>query len=262
MSDKEYRIEDFEIFNPIREWEEEIIYGMRSIINEKKLNKNINKERLDQALKLVDSFYEFLRVNYYNDIEELYSGIRNLAQIGASFRDCGMPEVTEKIFSVIEKIFSRIIEINPEDDKILYRRAESFMILGKTEEAIKYFDIFIKINSTRTPEGEEKKLLLSAWNNKGTILLDLGKVEEAIECFDQAIKIDPNYKIPWYNKGIVFFNLEKYQDALKYFEEAIKLDPEFALGWYRKGLVLKELGKNEEADKCFEQAKKINPNIF
>jgi hypothetical protein len=62
-------------------------------------------------MNLVDSFYEFLSENYYNDIEDLALSIQNLA------KNC-------------------------------YRIGGYFTILGKNEALVKFFERVIKINST------------------------------------------------------------------------------------------------------------------
>ena len=192
----------------------------------KKIVKLISDGKLDKALELAD----------VNDVEDLF-------KIGTLFCQRG-------ISNIAEKIFDRIIQLNPNYADAWYNKGVALGNLGKYDEEIKCYDEAIKIN----PHDDK------AWCNKGVALGNLGKYDEALKCYDEAIKINPNYAEVWYNKGIALDNLGKYDEAIKCYDDAIKINPNLVDAWYNKGIALGNLGKYDEEIKCYDEAIKINPN--
>jgi tetratricopeptide (TPR) repeat protein/predicted amidohydrolase len=194
----------------------------------KRIIKLITHGKLDTALELAD----------VNDVEDLLN-------IGARF---GQNEVHD----IAEKIFNRVIQLDPNLAEAWYNKGVTLGNLGKYDEAIKCYDAAIMINPN----------LAGAWSNKGVTLGNLGKYDEAIKCYDAAIKINPNLAEAWYNKGIALKNLEKYDEAIKCYDAAIKINPNDDDDvWYNKGITLENLGKYDEAIKCYDEAIMINPNL-
>jgi len=197
--------------------------------NEKfeKIIKLIKDGKLDEALMSVDA----------NDVEILI-------KIGTLFGIDG-------VYDIAEKIFDRVIQLNPNLAKAWYNKGNTLVNLGKYAEAINCYDKAIKIDPNYA----------KAWSNKGNALVNLWKYAEAINCYDEAIKINPNLTEVWSNKGNALANLGKYSEAINCYDEAIKIDPNYASAWSNKGNALVYLGKYAEAIKCYDKAIKINPNL-
>ena len=192
-----------------------------------KIKKLIADGEIDKALEIADA----------HDIQSLF-------KLGASFGKKGENKVAEKIFN-------KIITINPNIPEVWYNKGLILINLGKYDVGIKCFDEAIKINPN----------LVEAWTNKGSALGKLGKHDEEIKCYEQAIKINPNLAEAWYNKGITLAKLEKYDEAVKCFDEVIKINPDYDKAWYNKGAILEKLGKPDEAITCYGEAVRINPHL-
>jgi tetratricopeptide (TPR) repeat protein/predicted amidohydrolase len=149
-----------------------------------------------------------------------------------------------------EKIFHRIIQINPNYADAWYNKGISLGKFGRYEEAIKCCDEVIRINSNYA----------EAWSSKGVSLERLGKPGESIKCFDEAIRINPNFEEAWSNKGVSFERLGRNEEAVKCCDEAIRINPNYAMAWSNKGVSLVNLGRYEEAAKCCDKALSISPN--
>ncbi|MEW6680716.1 MAG: tetratricopeptide repeat protein, partial [bacterium] len=142
--------------------------------------KLITGGKLDEALELADA----------NDAEDLIG-------IGVLF---GQNEV----HNIAERIFDRVIRLNPNLAEAWSNKGIALGNLGKYDEEIKCYDEAIKIN----PNYDK------AWSNKGIALGNLGKYDESIKCYDEAIKINPNLAEAYGNLGIALLNLHKYDSAV------------------------------------------------
>jgi len=236
--------------------------------NDKKENEKFEKiielikdGKLDEALMSVD----------VNDVEILI-------KIGTSFG-------TDGFYDIADKIFDRVIQLNPSLAEIWSNKGNMLDNLGRHAEALKCYDEAITINPNLAEAWYNKGNLLvnlgkyaeaincydeaitinpnfaEAWSNKGITLGNLGRHAEAIKCYDEAIKINPNYASALSNKGNVFVNLGKYAETINCYDEAIKIDPNYAKAWYNKGIVLFSFGKYIEALNCYDEVIKINPNF-
>ena len=104
-----------------------------------------------------------------------------------------------------------------ENDKtLLHDKGVELLQLGKSEEAISYFDKVLEIDPND----------LKALNNKGAALGNLGKSEEAISYFDKVLEIDPNHIDALNNKGSVLTLQGKYYEATMYFTKVLTLEPD------------------------------------
>jgi len=189
----------------------------------RRIIKLITDGKLDKALELAD----------VNDVEDLLG-------IGAQFWQ-------NEVHDVAEKIFDRVIQLDPNLAEAWSNKGLALGNLGKYDEEIKCYDAAIKINPN----------LADAWYNKGIALGNLGKYDEEIKCYDEAIKINPNLAEAWYNKGIELGNLGKYDDAVKCYDEAIKINPNHAEAYGNKGITLLNTRKYGEAKTELKTARKL-----
>ncbi len=202
------------------------------------MSRKKRKDKIKIIIKLITDgkLHEGLKSADINDAEDLLG-------IGELF-------LLKKVYDVAERIFDRVVQLNPNSAEAWSNKGVALGNLGKYDQALKCCDEAIKIN----PNYAE------AWSNKGAALGSLGKYDEELKCYDEAIKINPNYAETWLNKGGTLGNLGKYDEELKCYDEAIKINPNYAETWLNKGAALGNLGKYDEAVKCYDEAIKINPN--
>lgn len=134
------------------------------------------------------------------DVEQNYKTALGLSQ------SLGSAYYNKEMWEKAEEMFSKAIEIDPEDSEARYNKGIALGQQGKNEEATQAFDKAIDLNI-----GCEQ-----AWSNKGLALYNLGKKEEAIKAFESA----PNLEEAWNNKGIALRDLGKYDEAIQAFERA------------------------------------------
>ena len=148
----------------------------------------------------------------------------------------------EKIFG--RKLFSeKAIESSQsggyritEDDikKVnLYKKGVSKMSEEKFEEAIKTFDLALRIDPR----------FVDAIIKKGYSHFNLNEYNLALTFFDQALEININDPEVWNLKGLVYYKSKNYEKAINCCEKAIDLNPNISMAWYNYACYLTLNGK-------------------
>jgi len=124
----------------------------------------------------------------------------------------------------------------------LCQKGQDFYSKGAYDEAIKYYDLALKIN----PD------YVKALNGKGMAFNSKKEYHKAIECYDKALKIAPKDMNLMYNKGFALYNQDKYDLALKCYDKILQIDTKNDKVLVRKADVLYSQGKYDEAIKCYD----------
>jgi hypothetical protein len=90
--------------------------------------------------------------------------------------------------------------------------------MDEHEQAVSQFDRGIK--DLRDPSR-----LLTAWNQRGTCLLELRKFNDAITCFNEALRYNSNSKTSWYYKALCLKELGDVNGAQRCCKRALEIDP-------------------------------------
>ncbi len=120
--------------------------------------------------------------------------------------------------------------------------------LGRSKEALEYFDRAVKILPTFD----------AAWLNKGVVLAKARKQDEALECFAKAIEINPKSADAWYNRGTAFQSKKSLEKALESYQQATSLNPLFESAWLNMGVVLRRLKRIPDALEAYEHILSMN----
>ena len=88
--------------------------------------------------------------------------------------------------------------MSPKNEHILDSKAYILSGLGKSDEALHYYQKAIEIN----PQDEE------IYYNKGKTHQKLQQYNEALECFDKTLKINPNFEDALKAKNVVMKLME------------------------------------------------------
>jgi len=155
-------------------------------------------------------------------------------------------EIYQRKYGKMPKVKKRIRNLTATD---ICNKGASFFALGRSEEAMSYFNKALEINPKHA----------DAWLGKGIVLIVHGRYKEAIECLDNAIKIRPGNVIAWYNKGLALDNLGKHIEAIEYYDKILEFNPRHTDALSGKGVALSSLRRYEEAIECFNKALEINP---
>ncbi len=148
--------------------------------------------------------------------------------------------------------FKKAQKIRPDDSLINFNLAKSFSETGDDLEAIKYYQISIKLDKNH----------LGSLLNLGKSLDQLKKYDEALIYYDQAIKVKPDFFEAYYNKGNTLSTLKRNDEALICYDQAIKLKPDFFEAYNNRGTTFKSLKRYDDALFNYDQAIKLKPDFF
>jgi tetratricopeptide (TPR) repeat protein len=116
---------------------------------------------------------------------------------------------------VLEKIASRIIELDPNNEDALFYKGQSMHAIDdKNKESLKFYDRIISI-------GKDRKFL--AYWGKSVILYNVGEYEKSLKCCEQLLKLVPNHQKAWELKGQIFTVMNRKNDSEDCFAIAEKL---------------------------------------
>lgn len=147
----------------------------------------------------------FLTLSYGQTAREYYEQGIEKAQAG-------------KLEEAID-LFSKSIELQPEDYYAWYNRGIAKNMLNLYEEALPDFEQTIKL----APDYKK------GWLNRGTTKKRLTDYEGALLDYTYAIQLDPKYGDGYYNRGLVYEMLSKRDSACMDFHKAKEIGLESAI---------------------------------
>jgi len=146
---------------------------------------DLSKVRLNVANCYIE-LQEFDKaVTEYQKVLDLLSADppekRDLKLTGQIFAGMGDAYLRQNKFAEAEQYFRKSIDLDPADHALAYNVAEIMMQAGNADEAIRYYEMAIKIK----PDWPKSYLKLGyAWLNKGNI-------KTALEAFAKCVEIGP-----------------------------------------------------------------------
>ena len=152
-------------------------------------------------------------------------------------------------FSNSFALFNRCLEVAGENELAFNNLGESLASLGKTDEAMAYFEKSIKLNPTQA----------SAYHNYGVCLVEKKDDEKAIMYFQKALALNPNLINPHIHMGLIQSRAGNAAEAVKFMEKALNIDQNNLDARNNYGIILAKQGKYEEAITHFLFVIKIDP---
>lgn len=163
------------------------------------------------------------------------------------------------------------LEINPENEAVLYELAYCYDLSGAHQAAITFFRAFTNEQPyafvawfnlgnalARLERFEESNEALelclaiderftSAWFSKARNLLITGRMEEAVECYRETLQYEGPQAVTFSYIGECFEKMERYEQALIHYDQSIALDPNWTDAWVGRGVVKGIQGRYTEA---------------
>jgi tetratricopeptide (TPR) repeat protein len=170
-----------------------------------------------------------------------------LSPISRNFLHIASTEFDLKKYSEALKYYDIVLKMNSSNGLVWQDKGLTLHKLGRYDEAIKAYDISLAINPNDA----------DAYSKKGQSLRALNKFEEALTAYEQAIDLNDSNSLYWNNKGNTLWDLKRYEEALDSFEKATNIDPENALAWRNNAVLLYKLKRNAEADYACNKAKEL-----
>lgn len=175
------------------------------------------------------------------------------------------------------------LELNPENEAVLYELAYCFDLAGADEASISFFRNFtneepyssvawynlgnVLAKLERYDESNEALDLAlaiddrfsSAWFSKARNLLIAGQYAGAIECYEETLAFDGPQAITYSFIGECYEKMERFEQALINYDQSIALDPEWVDAWIGRGVVKDMQGRPQEALAALEHALRLTP---
>lgn len=133
--------------------------------------------------------------------------------------------------------FSNSIKLNPVNADLHYFKGSVLIKLEAYVEAIKEFDLAIKIDSMFSP----------AYAQRAKCFAATGNTIAAIKEINKAIMINPKSSEAYSEWGYILINMAKYSEAIPVFDTAITLSPHIASFYIGRGCAYGMLGNNSKS---------------
>ncbi|HMN04577.1 MAG TPA: tetratricopeptide repeat protein [Flavobacteriales bacterium] len=243
----------------VEPWNEEVQLHKAGIFSQQR-NHRRSVEHYKRALELaedgLDEIYLDLAFEYEN-LEDFESAI-----------DC----------------LKQALELNPENEVVLYELAYCYDLAGADEASITFFRNFtnddpyssvawynlgnVLAKLERYEESNEALDLAividerfsSAWFSKARNLLIAGKYEEAIACYEETLVFDGPQAITYSFIGECYEKMERFEQALINYDQSIALDPEWVDAWIGRGVVKDMQDRLPEALNALQHALRLSPD--
>ncbi|NMC19724.1 MAG: tetratricopeptide repeat protein [Thermogutta sp.] len=145
---------------------------------------------------------------------------------------------------------NRLLELEPDDPRVLRARGAALLALDKAEEALADFDKALAEAPGHIPTLEAK---IDA-------LLELKRFDDAMAVADQIEKASPGNAAAWFQRGRITGVRGEFEKALEYLNKAAEMEPRNVAVLMIRAAVLQELGKSEEAMKDVNRALELRPD--
>lgn len=130
----------------------------------------------------------------------------------------------------------------------LYKKGINQMASEKLEEAIRSFDLALRIDPS----------YVDALIKKGYCHFHLDDYAMAVATYDRALAVDVNNAEAWNMKGLAYYKMKNYEKAIECCEKAIDINPNDGMAWYNKACYLSLTGKIDEALDALKRAIEID----
>ena len=166
-----------------------------------------------------------------------------------SLRKQGLALMNDNRLEEAKTIYSKIVELDPEDAEGWYVLSNINGKLGSIEEV---GECCRRAIALRPDYGEP-------YINLGHVYLMQGHPEEALAQYQAAARINPAAPAVYFNMGNILRDLGRPADAIVNYRKAIRYAPSLAAAHNNLGRIYFEQAALDEAAACFHDALKLDP---
>ena len=143
------------------------------------------------------------------------------------------------------KAFDTFLSILP-DDSVVFNRAVCLENIGRHAEALRVYEPLATRNDVR------------ALVNGSNCLRKLGRKDEALSYAKRAVQREPNDAGCWISLGNAAFDLSRWEDAMRAYSSAHKLDSSEPTPAYNFGLAAERAGDIDAAQLAYSSFMKLS----
>jgi len=167
---------------------------------------------------------------------------------------------TKGLYKEALECYSRALDGDPENFRLMVAQGMVFIQLGRHKEAINVLQRAVVVQADFVP----------GWVQLGRALRKNHQYGDAIDCFEHAFAIEPQSPVhkkrladTWYAMGNqALFQAGRYEQAVLYFNKTTELFPRHIQAWYCKGLSYKKLGHYQDSILCYQETLSIDPTFI
>lgn len=117
-----------------------------------------------------------------------------------------------------KEIAEQAIKDKPKDPRVYWNLANTYMLIGKAEEAAKIFLQFLEISNS-----DEERYM--SWLKLAKIYAMIGRLDHAIESCLESLALRPWYPDPYLVMGEINYYLNKHRAAREFLEMGLTKEP-------------------------------------
>ena len=154
-------------------------------------------------------------------------------------------------FKTALSYLQRALELDPENDDILYEVAYCYENSGQLAESVEFFQKYIDNNPYSA----------NAWYNQGNSYYGLGLFEKAVEAYDFAIVIDVKFSSAYFNMANAYVAMEQYETAIEKYRESLLVEELDSITYFYIAECFAKMERYAEAEQNYRKALDSDPNL-
>lgn len=166
------------------------------------------------------------------------------------FHQCGLESIISNDFVEAEKHFNNALVGNENSSVVLSDLGIAIFRQGRREEALKYFQKAIDIDSTYA----------RGWCNYGSALIECGLVDEALTACKIAVRLQSNLYEAQKNYASALSLSGSFKEAARHMLLAAGLKSHKAESWIEAGDTCREAGMMSRAITCYRKVLTLDPS--
>lgn len=144
--------------------------------------------------------------------------------------------------------YNKALEIETGNEQAITMMGETFIKMGRYDEAISCFDKITQRFADYVYDGQGTPITgIDAYRDKGLALLKAGRYNESVQAYQRAVELDPTQAWSWHDKGNALREQGKYDEALQAYNKTLEIAPTNPYHWIGKGNVSRDQGNYSEA---------------
>ncbi len=156
----------------------------------------------------------------------------------------------DKRFDDAIALWEKALEVNPQENEVLYSLGLIYFEIKKYEESISFLKQLLDLSP-----GHFKAMLIV-----GTAYIKLRKFDLAEEYIQKSIEINPKHKLSILNLGAIYSVQKKFDNAIEMFQKVVDLFPTEVRAYLGLGKIYAILGQIDEANKNFKKVIEFDAN--